>query len=326
MEVRSLFQSIPERSPFGRRRVAIGAVLVAGSLLIPMRESNYLMTLFIVAYFYVVLSESWNLISGYTGYLSFGHSIFIGVGAFTTFILYGEHGLPWVLALVAAGLVAVAIAVVIGIPTLRISGVYFAIAMLILSEVARLLVRGPLEGVTNGPRGLTVFSGPDITTIYYAMGGLALVTVLVSTYIVNSKIGLHMRAIREEEQVAEALGIHTTRTKLFAFTVSAFFPAIAGGLYAFTITYIDPSVVFDLRFTLEMVVMTLIGGIGTVAGPLVGAFVFGFLSEMLSLNAPEIFQILLGTLLVAIVLFSPGGLYRVVTGPRIDRLRSRFGL
>lgn len=325
MGVGSLFQLVPDRNPFRRRRVVVGAVLVAGSFLVPMQESNYLMTLFIIAYFYVVLSESWNLISGYTGYLSFGHSMFIGIGAFTTFILYAEYGLPWVAALVVAGLVAVTVAMIVGVPTLRISGVYFAIAMLILNEVARLLARGPLEGLTNGSRGLTVFSGPDITTIYYAMGGLALLTVLVSTYIVNSKIGLHMRAIREEEQVAEALGIHTTRTKLFAFTVSAFFPAMAGGLYAFTITYIDPSVVFDLRFTLEMVVMTLIGGIGTVAGPLVGALVFGFLSEALSLSAPELFQILLGTFLIAIVLFSPGGLYEVVTGPRVERLRSRLG-
>jgi branched-chain amino acid transport system permease protein len=326
MGVRSLFQPIPERTPFSRGRLALGVVLVLVGLAIPVRGSNYLITVFSIAYFYVVLSQSWNLISGFTGYLSFGHSIFIGIGAFTTFILFDGYGLHWVLALLAAGVLAAAFAVLVGVPSLRIKGVYFAIAMLVLNEVVKLIAEGPLRFLTNGTHGLTVFSGPSVVTTYYAFGVLALVTVVLSTFIVNSKIGLHMRAIRERERVAESMGIHTTRTKLFAFAVSAFFPAIAGGLYAFTISYIDPSVVFDLRFTLEMTVMTIIGGIGTIAGPLVGAFVFGLLSEVLVLNAPEVFQIVLGTFLIVVVLFSPGGLYEVVNSPRIrqviDRLRS----
>jgi branched-chain amino acid transport system permease protein len=324
MGVRSLFQPVPERQPFTRRRLVVGLVLILGGLLIPLRDSNYLMTVFSIAYFYVVLSESWNLISGFTGYLSFGHSMFIGIGAFTTFILFDGYGIHWILALVAAGVLAAAFAVLVGVPSLRIKGVYFAIAMLVLNEVVKLVAEGPLEFITNGTHGLTVFTGPSVETIYYALGVLAVVTVLVSTFIVNSKIGLHMRAIREREHVAESMGIHTTRTKLFAFAVSAFFPAIAGGLYGFTISYIDPSVVFDLRFTLEMTVMTIIGGIGTIAGPLVGAFVFGMLSEVLVLSAPEIFQIALGSFLILVVLFSPGGLYEVTTSPRVQRLVDRL--
>jgi branched-chain amino acid transport system permease protein len=328
MKARSLFQSVPTRTPFTRLRVLGGGVLVTLGLLVPVTGSNYLMTVFSIAYFYVVLSESWNLISGYTGYLSFGHSMFIGVGAFTTFVLFDGYGVPWVVALLVAGVLAATLAVVIGIPSLRIKGVYFAIAMLVLNEVLKLLAEGPLEFLTNGPRGLTVFSGPDVRTVYFSLGALAVVTVLVSTYVVNSKIGLHMEAVREREVVAESMGVDTTRTKLFAFAVSAFFPAMAGGLYAFTITYIDPSVVFDLRFTLEMTVMTIIGGIGTISGPLAGALVFGVLSEVLILSAPELFQILLGSFLIAVVLFSPGGLHGIATGPRVrgvvDRLRTRL--
>ena len=324
MNVRSLFQRIPERRPFNRRRLALGGLLVLGGLAVPMQGSNYLMTVFSIAYFYVVLSESWNLISGFTGYLSFGHSMFIGIGAFTTFILFGGYGIHWVLALLAAGMLAAAFALLVGIPSLRIKGVYFAIAMLVLNEVAKLVAEGPLEPLTNGTHGLTVFTGPSVEVVYYSLGILAVVTVVVSTLIVNSKVGLHMRAIREREHVAESMGIHTTRTKLFAFAVSAFFPAIAGGLYAFTISYIDPSVVFDLRFTLEMTVMTIIGGIGTIAGPLVGAFVFGLLSEVLVLSAPEVFQIALGTFLILVVLFSPGGLYEVATSTRVQRVVDRL--
>jgi branched-chain amino acid transport system permease protein len=324
MGVRSLFQPIPEHHPFNARRLALGGVLILGGLLLPTQGGNYLMTVFSIAYFYVVLSESWNLISGFTGYLSFGHSMFIGIGAFTTFILFDAYGIHWILALLVAGVLAAAFAVLVGIPSLRIKGVYFAIAMLVLNEVAKLLAEGPLAFFTNGTHGLTVFSGPSIETVYYSLGALAIATVLVSTLIVNSKIGLHMRAIRERERVAESMGINTTRTKLFAFAVSAFFPAIAGGLYAFTISYIDPSVVFDLRFTLEMTVMTIIGGIGTIAGPLVGAFVFGLLSEVLVLNAPEVFQIALGTFLILVVLLSPGGLYEMANSPRVQKLVDRL--
>lgn len=324
MHVRSLFQIVPESAPFNRRRLVVGAVMVVLGFLIPLEGSKYLMTVFSMAYFYVILSISWNLISGYTGYLSFGHSMFIGIGAFTTFILFGSYNVHWLLALFVAGLLAVAVAVLVGIPSLRIKGVYFAIAMLVLNEVVKLMAEGPLRFLTNGTQGITVFTGPSVQTLYYAFGTLAIVTVLVSMFIVNTKLGLHMRAIREREQVAESIGVHTTGTKLFAFAVSAFFPAIAGGLYAFTISYIDPSVVFDLRFTLEMTVMTIIGGIGTIAGPLVGALTFGLLSEVLILSAPEVFQIALGTFLIIVVLFVPGGLHAAVSSVRVRRLMDRF--
>ena len=313
MSYAKLFQLV-EANPaelLTRLQMVGAAVFAIVPFLIPQLGSSYLNSLVIISLFYITLTQSWNLISGYTGYLSFGHTLFLGTGAFAGAILLQSFGLHWVVTALLAGVIAVVLSLIVGVPTLRLKGVYFAIGMLILSEVGLLASEGPLSPLTNGVQGIIIATGPTRITLYYAFAVLALVSVATTFFLVNTRIGLYFRAIREQELAAEAIGVDTTRIKLFAFAVSAFFPGVAGALYAMYITYIDPGVVFALHFNLQMVFMTIIGGIGTVAGPVIGALVFGLFTEAFSISAPALVQSLTGLVLVLIVYFKPGGLYGI---------------
>ncbi|HEU5321907.1 MAG TPA: branched-chain amino acid ABC transporter permease, partial [Methylomirabilota bacterium] len=252
----------------GRAAGFLGALAVALAALAvyPAFGSGYGVRSLLQMFMWVALAGSWNLISGLTGYVSFGHVAFFGTGAYTAAILISRAEWHWGPASLAGGVAAVVLALLIGFPCLRLKGPYFAIAMLGLNEVLRALV-SYFEGLTGGGLGLSLPTLDATRSVYYAMGLTAAAVTLATYLIVTSRFGLRLMTIREDEVAAEAMGIDTLRHKIYAFALSAVGAGIVGGLAARDQGYIEPISVFPLLTTITMIVMALFGGKGTVWGP-----------------------------------------------------------
>ena len=291
----------------------LGVVAVAIAML-PAFGSNYTKTFVMQALMSCALAASWNLISGFTGYVSFGHSAFFGIGAYAAGIAIVRGGLPAPIAIVVAGAAAALAGLTFGYPALRLRGPYFAVGMLGVAEAIRVAVT-VAEPITGGGKGLVLPPEDVLNAAYYAMLGVVAATVLVTYRVATRPIGLRLLAIREDEVAAELNGIQTTRLKLAAFAVSALFAGLAGGIYAWQISYIDPSTVFAGSLTVRAIAMTMLGGQGTVFGPIVGSILLSGISEALWTRFPFIHTALSGVLIVAIVLFLPGGITQIL----IDR-------
>ena len=276
----------------------------------PLWATGYGVRVMLQLFMWIALGQSWNLISGLTGYVSFGHVAFFGMGAYTTAILVVK-GVAWPLAAVAGGVMAVVLAFVIGWPCLRLKGPYFAIAMLGLNEVLRVMA-SYFEGLTGGGLGLSLPTLDASVRIYYAMGLVALAVTAATYVIVTSRFGLRLMTIREDEVAAEAMGIDTFRYKIYAFLLSAAAPGIVGGLAARDMGYIEPISVFPLVTTITMIVMVLFGGKGTIWGPVLGAVILFTFQELVWANFPHAHQILLGGIIVAVVLVMPRGILGVL--------------
>jgi branched-chain amino acid transport system permease protein len=296
---------------------AVGLVLawVPGAL------SVYQRSFLLFTMMYVVLALSWNIISGFTGYTSFGHVAFYGIGAYACAILVADYGWHWLLTLGAAAVVSGVFAVAIGYPVLRLKGPYFAIAMLGAAEGTR-VVATVWDGLTHGGVGISLPSAETSFQTYYAMLALMLVTIAVAYGVGHSRFGIRLNAIREDEVAAEALGIDATRYKLAAFVLSAVFPGIAGAIQAYKVLYIDPPSVFFVQITIAMALMSMLGGKGTVIGPIVGAVVLYTAQELTWVNIPTAHLIAYGLFIVVVARFMPRGL----VGFAIDRGWARKGM
>jgi branched-chain amino acid transport system permease protein len=290
-----------------RRLVAAALLVVVAALAAyPIVGSGYGVRSVQQVFMWIALAGSWNLISGLTGYVSFGHVAFFGAGAYAGAILVASAGWPWPLAALAGGAAAVALAIVIGYPCLRLKGPYFAIAMLGLNEVLRALV-SYFEGLTGGGNGLSLPTLDASVPIYYVMGVLAIVVTGLSWLIVTSRFGLRLMTIREDELAAEAMGIDTFHHKLAALLLSAAGPGVAGALMARDQGYIEPISVFPLAITVTMIVMALFGGKGTVFGPVLGAVVLFVAQEIVWARYPYVHPLLFGAIIIAVVLLMPRG-------------------
>lgn len=285
----------------------LGLAVVAAALAIyPAHGTGYGVRALLQLFMWIALASSWNLISGLTGYVSFGHVAFFGAGAYTAAILVTRVGWGWGPASLAGGVAACLLAVLIGYPCLRLKGPYFAIAMLGLNEVLRALV-SYFEGLTGGGLGISLPTLDATVPIYYAMGVTAAAVTALTYAVVTSRFGLRLMTIREDETAAEALGIDTARYKLYAFLLSAAAPGIVGGLAARDQGYIEPISVFPLVTTITMIVMVLFGGKGTVWGPVLGAVVLFVAQEIVWVRFPHVHPLLFGALIVAVVLAMPRG-------------------
>ena len=273
----------------------------------PAVGTGYGLRAMLQVFMWIALAGSWNLISGLTGYVSFGHVAFFGAGAYTAAILIASSGWSWPFAALAGGVAAGVLALGIGWPCLRLKGPYFAIAMLGLNEVLRALV-SYFEGLTGGGNGLSMPTLDATVPVYYAMGLTAIGVTAGARLIIGSRFGLRLMTIREDEMAAEAMGIPTFRHKLLAFLLSAIGPGIAGALAARDQGYIEPLSVFPLATTITMIVMTLFGGKGTVWGPVLGATVLFVAQEMVWARYPYIHPLLFGAIIVAVVLAMPRGI------------------
>jgi branched-chain amino acid transport system permease protein len=290
--------------------VALVALLLALAVY-PVLGTGYGTRSVLQIFMWIALAGSWNIISGLTGYVSFGHVAFFGAGAYTAGILIGSSGWSWPLAALAGGAAAALLALGIGWPCLRLKGPYFAIAMLGLNEVLRALV-SYFEGLTGGGNGLSLPTLDATVPVYYAMGLIAVAVTLAARLIIDSRFGLRLMTIREDEVAAEAMGIPTFRHKLLAFLLSAIGPGIAGALTARDQGYIEPLSVFPLATTITMIVMTLFGGKGTVWGPVLGATVLFVAQEMVWARYPYVHPLLFGAIIVTVVLVMPRGVLGLV--------------
>jgi len=304
----------------GLRVLGVAAALAA--LLLPAGAPAYLLGVGLQLFMYATLAGSWNVISGFTGYTSFGHVAFFGIGAYTAAILITRLGMAWPWAALAGGAMALLLGLPVGAICLRLKGPYFAIAMLGFAESLRLLAT-LWTSLTKGGTGITLPPIQTLVPTYYAMLACAAAVLALNYWIATSSFGLRLLSIREDERGAEAIGINTTTHKIAAFALSTVFPGIVGGVYSQYITYIDPSSVFLALITVQTIIMTILGGAGTVLGPVLGATAISVVQEVLWARFPHVHQGLLGALIIFVILFLPGGVVEVLKERRIlPRVRS----
>jgi branched-chain amino acid transport system permease protein len=303
------------------RNLGVVAVLALVLAFAPDALSLYLRSFVLFTMMYVVLALSWNIISGFTGYTSFGHVAFYGIGAYACAILIADYGWPFLPTLGVAAVVSAVVAVAIGYPVLRLKGPYFAIAMLGTAEGTRVIAT-VWDSLTHGGLGISLPSADTSFVTYYAMLVLMVVTILVAYAVGHSRFGVRLNAIREDEGAAEALGVNATLYKLAAFVLSAIFPAMAGGIQAYKVLYIDPPSVFFVQITIAMALMSMLGGKGTVIGPIVGAVLLYTVQELTWVNFPSAHLIAYGLFIVVVARFMPRGLM----GVAIDRGWVRKGM
>jgi branched-chain amino acid transport system permease protein len=291
-------------------RIWIGIVpLMAFLIAVPFFVSDYWITLLVLILIFTVYASGWNLFSGLTGYTNFGLAWFIGVSGYVSSLLIADYQWFWLLAWPIGALFVSIVSIGVGYILLRIKGVYFAISMVALTEGTReLFGTGYLEPITHGGKGVPFVAGIRLPTLYWSTLLLAFVTFIVCYKITSSKFGLRLMAIREDEQAAETLGIHTTRDKITAFVLSAFIVGLGGTIHCTYQNYIDPTYAFNIQLTLTPIVMTLFGGVGTVFGPVIGATLFTFIHEILWAELTLLYMAIFGAILMGLILFFPQGL------------------
>lgn len=289
-------------------RVIAMLAMVGVLLSLPMFVNDYIVQVLFIIFLFITLGFGWNILSGFTGYINFGYAGFVGLGAYLTVITIVDFGIPWFGALLIAGLVTAIFGTIISAPILRLNGAYFAIAMLSLATAGRLAVATQyLSDITRGGSGISFFPALSFTEQYYIIVLLAVSAGYFTYRLAKSPFGLRLLAIREDELLASALGVKTTREKLIAMFVHTLIAGIAGGMLAFNLSYIDPSTVFSLRYTELPIVMVLFGSPGTVLGPIVGGVVFIIVSELLWSSFPTLHQFFFGLAIMLVVMFLPRG-------------------
>jgi branched-chain amino acid transport system permease protein len=292
------------------QRIA-AAVAIVALVLAPFRLNGYLLNLLYTTVLYVALAYGWNIISGYAGYFSFGQIAFFGIGAYATGLLVADLQWYWMLAALAGGVLACALAVPLGYVMLRLRGPFFAMGMFGMAQMVRVLVTA--IPATGSGAGLFLPPGSSLTGVYYWTLAICLGAIALTLWIDRSAFGLRLQALREDEQVAGTLGVDVTRAKITAFALSALIPGLLGGGYALFLTYIEPDAAFSSRLDLQSIVMAILGGVGTVWGPLVGGIVMTQVSEALWARFPQIYLMLFGGLLVALLLALPRGIVPAIT-------------
>ncbi|TPW30663.1 branched-chain amino acid ABC transporter permease [Pararhizobium mangrovi] len=296
--------------------IRLAIILVGAAILacLPFFTGAVFMQFAINALILAVLTQSWNIIGGFTGYVSFGNSTFYGLGIYGTAVAMVKFSLPFAVGLGCGAVLAVLAALLIGIPILRLRGPYFAIATLGLAAATGALVSTiDLAGANTG----LVLPLVRADTMFYELAlGLLLVCTLTVLWIATSRFGAGLVAIREDEDAAATMGVNTTAYKVIALMMSAFFTAIAGGIYAYWISFIDPSSAFDPTLNVRMVIMAVFGGPGTVLGPLAGSFILSAVYEVLSSWISTAAALLFGIVIVLAVIFTPRGIADVLVGVR----------
>ncbi len=315
-----------------RRNLFFAAVFVAALAATPLAVHNgFLLHGIVMTCLWAGLALAWNILAGFTGQFSFGHAAFFGIGAYTMAILYGRYGVtPW-FGMLVGGVVSSAVAALIGVPAFRLRGPYFSLATLALAEVARILAIY-WESLTGGAAG---FFMPMDTGLYamewatkppFLWLTLGFMTVVwgVSAYLKRSRLGYFMAAVREDEDAAAVAGINTTAIKMRALMISAFFTGIGGSIYACYITFLEPNEFFGMLISVQFLILTIVGGVGTLTGPIVGAFLATPLGEVLrsvigSRIAGGLYQLLYGFIFLIIMIYLPKGV-----GPTIAGLARRL--
>ncbi len=287
------------------------AVAAAAMACVPLFNDRYML---FVAYFLllnIALAQSWNLVGGYSGLVSLGHAAFFGIGAYSAAVAVNDLGLPIHVSFVMGGIVAAAAAVAVSFLTFRFLGIYFAIGTLVLAEALRLwMINWEFLGGAQGMQ-FPVSASLDVSTFYYLMLALAAGATVALMLIVPSKLGFGLRAMRDNEESAQNLGVNLFRTKLSAFVISAAIAGLVGAVHANRLGAIEPYSIFNAAWTIGVVNIVIIGGIGTITGPIVGALFVAFMSEALA-DYSNLHLIVEGVLLILVIRFMPNGLWGFV--------------
>jgi branched-chain amino acid transport system permease protein len=273
-------------------------------------KPNLIRILFIT-FVWTITSIAWNLVGGFTGQVSFGFAVFYGLGAYTAGLLINAGGNPY-LAFIEAAAIAALASFFIGLPTFRLRGPYFAIATIGVTEAIRVIMSN--LNLTGGASGLSIVEHRQFRQVEHYYTALVAVTVAVgiSMLVAHSRFGLALRAIKQDEDAAAALGVNPYQAKLWVHAIAAALTGVAGVLHARYEVFIDPSGgpggVFAFQTGISILLMPVIGGIGTVWGPVLGGMVFGIVEEELVVNFPNVHLLLYGILLILIILLEPDGL------------------
>lgn len=280
-------------------------------------EKSYFVYFLFLTFIYVALAQGWNLVAGYAGQVSLGQHAFFGLGAYITAITWkaGLTGFLDPMAMLMSGLGASFLAIAIGIPLLtKLRGDYFALGTLGMGEILRVVFTQG-GSLTGGPVGLMLPSSAyqSMMPYYYIAFSIALLSIVCIWLLVRSRVGLALIAIREDEQAAGANGIHVLKFKILAFAIGAFFTGLCGSIFAYYLFHIHPTGFFSLNWCLLPIVMTILGGIGSIIGPIVGAFVLAAVFELANLWVPEIHPIFSGAFIILVMLYMPQGIMSLGT-------------
>lgn len=282
-----------------------------------LHPGNNLMRLLFSTALWITCSVGWNLLGGFAGQVSFGFAVFYGLGAYTSALLINAGVNPY-LSFPAAAAVAALASFLIGLPTFRLRGPYFVIATIGVGEATRVIMNNlPFTGGASGLRVIEPGPFQQLDHYYTAIIVMAL-AVALSAWIAASKFGLALRAIKQDQDAAADVGVNPYTSKLWVHAIAAALTAVAGGVYARYHAFIYPGDVFAFQTSISILLMPVIGGIGTVWGPVLGGVIFGIVEEELVVNFPNIHLLLYGSLLILIILFEPGGLLGLLR--RLSRL------
>jgi branched-chain amino acid transport system permease protein len=316
-----LFEGIPKRG------LVLIAALLIGLIIAPCFANDYLLTVLILILYFAYTGQAWNIMMGFAGQLSLGHAIYVGLGAYTSAALYVHYGIgPWI-GLLAAIPLAMACGAIIGFLAFRfgVAGVYFAILTIAFAEFAR--IGFDHIAYTGGSAGFFLpvaqYTQNDLWNLrgrpimfYYVILALTVAAFLLCHLLLRSRMGYFWQAIREDEEAARALGIDTFRYKMLAVVISAGMTAVAGVFFAFYYNNLFPEQVFHISRSIEIILAPIIGGIGTLFGPVLGAFVLTGLSETmtellhaLGIDVPGAKQVFYGFCLLVVVLALPDGIW-----------------
>ena len=303
----------------------------AAVLAVPLAvENSFLLHVGILVLMWTLLGAAWNVLGGFAGQVSFGHAALFGTGSYVTIILYLKAGLaPW-WGIPLGGLFAAALSFPVGLLCFRLRGPYFSLATLAVAEIVKLVALN-WEAVTNGPVGYLITGLPPVSILgravnweskapfYLAAAVLALAGLAATAALRRSRLGAYLVAIREDEDAAEAVGIDTVRSKVVTLALSAFLAGMGGGFYAFYFRYVDPDAVLNIGLSMEMVFIAMVGGLGTVGGPLVGAVFLTAVAETVRERFQVGHLVFYGLCMMLAIRYMPEGIWG-----RARRLLSRI--
>jgi branched-chain amino acid transport system permease protein len=287
-------------------------ILLAALALLPSFFSAYIVSFSIITLMFIIMSCSWNIFSGFTGYLSLGHGMFFGAGAYAFTLAMVKGGLPFyygiALAATVSGILAFLIALVL--LTIRIRVAYFAMITLGFNEIFQAICAN--TAALGESSGFTIPPVPHLQVPYYILLTVAVVLVGGTFMLDRSHVGLALKAISQDEEVADTMGINVTRLKIVFFVLSGVLPGIAGGIMAWFWSYLDPYQAFNLVFSFQVVIIAVLGGMGTVFGPVIAAVFMTLLIEILSTNLPHFYNIIYGVLVTIMIIISPRGMNELI--------------
>ena len=299
-----------------KKQLIIGILVGLGFMVLPLFFEGYWIRVISSIFMYAIITGALNIIAGFAGYAAFGNIVFFGIGAYTTAMLMLRAGFPWWTGVFIGAVLASLFAILVGLPILRLRGHYFAIATLGINRAVEQIALD-WGSFTGGGKGITLpLPNMEIqgfyAMIYFIMFGLLLLTILTNFLIARSRLGYALRAIRDNEDAAEASGIFAPTCKVIAWSISAFLTGLTGGVFAYWFSFIEPATVFDIMIAVKAFVMMMLGGAGTVIGPILGAFLLELISETIWGQFLTVHMLILGIIVVVVVIFIPRGLLDLI--------------